>query len=74
MALEKEKTSFKEQFSALKNLPRFLKMVWATSQGLAFSNIILRVFKAAIPLATLYVGKIIIDEIIAAIGQEDYSL
>ena len=75
MALAKEKkTSLKQQFGALKNLPRFLGMVWKTSPSLALPNIFLRLIKAAIPLASLYVGKLIIDEVIAAIGQPDYSL
>ncbi len=56
--------SLKERFSALKNLPAFLKLIWQTSPGMAMANILLRLVRAAIPLAMLYVGKLIIDEVV----------
>ncbi len=61
----KEKPGIKDQFKALRNLPRFLRMVWETHRGMTVTNIVLRVIKGAIPLAMLYVGKEIIDEVIA---------
>lgn len=39
-------------------------MVWKTSPGLAVSNAVLRLLKSGIPVSTLYVGKLIIDEVI----------
>lgn len=60
-----EPLSFKEQFSALKNLPPFFKLIWETSKRMALGNIVLRVINSAIPLAMLYIGKEIIDAIIA---------
>lgn len=59
-----EGASFKTKFGALKNLPPFLKLIWQTSPWMAASNVFLRVLKSAIPLATLYVAKLIIDEVI----------
>lgn len=59
-----EGASFKKKFGALKNLPPFLKLIWQTSPWMAVSNVFLRVLKSAIPLATLYVAKLIIDEVI----------
>ncbi len=56
--------SWREQFAALKNLPRFFRLIWRTSPPLAIANVILRFVKGAIPLATLYVGKEIIDTVI----------
>ena len=38
---------------------------------LTLSNIILRILKAAIPLSQLYVGKLIIDEVIRLISVPD---
>ncbi|MFC5269317.1 ABC transporter ATP-binding protein [Adhaeribacter terreus] len=61
---EKPPLSLKERFSALKNLPGFLKLIWHTSPRMAFANIMLRIIRAAIPLATLYIGKLIIDEVV----------
>lgn len=56
--------SFKDRFSALSNLPGFFKMVWRTSPSLTICNIILRIIRSAIPLAILYIGKLIIDQVV----------
>ncbi|MRG44789.1 ATP-binding cassette domain-containing protein [Chitinophaga sp. SYP-B3965] len=56
--------SFKERMAALRNLPSFFKLVWQTSPGMALSNAILRAAQSATPLALLYVGKLIIDEVV----------
>lgn len=68
--------SLTTQFAALKNLPPFFGLIWDTSKVLFIFNIILRILKAAIPLAVLYVGKEIIDEVIRLIevtdGAKDY--
>ncbi|MCB0607505.1 MAG: ABC transporter ATP-binding protein, partial [Lewinella sp.] len=62
--MEQEKLSFKDQLSALRHLPRFFALIWQTHKGLAIANILLRIIKSAIPLATLYIGKEIVDEVI----------
>ena len=49
---------------ALGALPKFFHMVWETSPRLMLGNVILRLLGAALPLATLYIGKLIIDEVI----------
>ncbi|PIY10285.1 MAG: ABC transporter ATP-binding protein [Flexibacter sp. CG_4_10_14_3_um_filter_32_15] len=67
---EAEKVSIKEQAKALNYLPRFFKLIWQTSPRFAFTTLILRVFKAIIPLITLYVGKLIIDDIVRLINSE----
>ena len=59
--------SIKERFSALNNLPRFFKLVWQTSPALSISNAILRIVRSAIPIAILYVGKLIIDQVILSL-------
>ncbi|MCW3080785.1 ABC transporter ATP-binding protein [Segetibacter sp.] len=68
----KEKTSktttkqltLKERLSALRNLPRFFKLVWETSKWMTIINALLRIIKSATPLAILYVGKLIIDQVL----------
>ncbi|PHN04058.1 ABC transporter ATP-binding protein [Flavilitoribacter nigricans] len=70
-----ESLSYKEQFSALKNLPPFFRLIWETSKGMTLGNVILRTINSVIPLAMLYIGKEIIDSIIAlqngdAVDQE----
>ena len=69
-----EKVSFKDQFAALKNLPPFFKLIWQTHKGMALTNVILRLIKSAIPLAILWVGKEIIDEVIRLIDATDKEM
>jgi ATP-binding cassette, subfamily B, bacterial len=60
----KEALSFKQRLSALQNLPKFFKLVWKTSPSFTIANALLRIIKSATPVAILYVGKLIIDQII----------
>ena len=55
---------FKERSGALSNLPEFFSLIWSCNNWLAALNILLRVIRASLPLAMLYVGKLIIDEIV----------
>ncbi|MBD1397451.1 ABC transporter ATP-binding protein [Pontibacter sp. JH31] len=64
-----EKKSFREQVGALKNLPKFFRLIWETSKRMTIGNLLLRLVKSAIPLAMLYVGKLIIDEVIGLIAE-----
>ncbi|WP_395679133.1 ABC transporter ATP-binding protein [Dokdonella sp.] len=56
--------NLRERFSALRNLPPFLHDLWATSPTLLTSDLVLRVMRALLPVATLFVGKLIIDEVV----------
>ena len=56
--------SFRDSLKALKHLPPFLRLIWNTSPGMALTNIVLRLIQSGIPVTTLYIGKLIIDEII----------
>ena len=56
--------SMRERLGALRNLPPFLKLIWRTSPLLTSSNLLLRLVRALLPIATLYVGKLIIDEVV----------
>ena len=56
--------NLRERFSALRNLPPFLRDLWATSPTLLTSDLVLRVLRALLPVATLFVGKLIIDEVV----------
>ncbi|RDC64384.1 ABC transporter ATP-binding protein [Adhaeribacter pallidiroseus] len=61
---DKPPLTLKERFTALKNIPAFLRLIWQTNPALAAGNILLRLIRSAIPLATLYLAKLIIDEVI----------
>nr|WP_237144384.1 ABC transporter ATP-binding protein [Pontibacter pamirensis] len=71
-----EKKSFREQLGALKNLPKFFQLIWNTSKRMTITNMLLRLVKSALPITMLYVGKLIIDEVIRLIdvaGERDLS-
>jgi ATP-binding cassette subfamily B protein len=61
---EKPAVSVRERVSALRHLPAFLKLIWQTSPTLTLGNIALRLLRAALPLAMLYIGRLILDEIV----------
>lgn len=62
---EREKPlSWRENLQALKSLPRFLKLVWVTHPPMTLANSLLRVLQAGIPVTALYIGKLIIDEVV----------
>lgn len=60
----KDELSWRERFAALGNLPAFFKLVWEVSPALFIGNAFLRLIRAAIPAATLYIGKLLIDEVV----------
>ncbi len=61
---EKNKTSLKKSFSALIYIPRFFKEIWNTNKTLFLSSAFCRLIGAVLPVIILWIGKIIIDEII----------
>jgi len=58
--------SWKERRDALKYVPPLAKLVWETHRGFTFAMMLLRVVRAFAPVATFYVGKLIIDAVIGA--------
>ena len=60
----KPPVSVRERVSALRHLPAFLKLIWHTSPALALANIALRLLRAGLPLAMLYVGRLILDDVV----------
>ena len=60
--------SLRERFQALRNVPPFLKMIWAASPGLTLVSLGLRLVRAFLPIVMLYIGKLIIDEAVRLVG------
>ena len=56
--------TIKERLAALRNLPAFFKLVWQTSKWMTVVAGLLRIVRSAMPLALLYVGKLIIDHVV----------
>ena len=61
--------SLRERFGALRNLPPFLKLVWRTSPGLTVGDLACRLIRAFLPVATLFTGKLIIDQVLRLAGS-----
>ena len=53
---------------ALRNVPPFLGLVWRTSPSLTVWTLVVRLLRALLPVITLYVGKLIIDEVVLVAG------
>ena len=60
--------SWRERLQALKHLPKLLRMVWETEPRYVVGILLLRVARSAVPLAVLWVGKLIVDEVVLAIS------
>ncbi len=60
--------SLRDRVGALRNLPPFLREIWATSRALTLASLGLRLLRALMPVATLYIGKLIIDEAVRLVG------
>ncbi|SDG85475.1 ABC transporter ATP-binding protein [Psychroflexus sediminis] len=71
MAKAREK---KSNFASLKFIPRFLSKVYHTHPGLFIANVLLRLLKSLIPIALLWVGKEIIDEVILQVDLDNKDL
>jgi len=50
------------------NVPPFMGLVWRTSPFLTVSTLVVRLLRALLPVMTLYVGKLIIDEVVRVAG------
>ncbi len=57
--------SLRERLGAVRNVPPFLLLIWNTSRALTLGTLLLRLVRAILPVLTLYVGKLIIDEVLA---------
>lgn len=64
-------TSFKQRVGALRNLRPFLAMVWRTSPPLTAASAALRTLHALLPVAALFVGKLIIDDVVRLVQLPD---
>ena len=61
------KSGWRERLAGLKNIPPVLKLVWDAGPGLVSLGISARVLTAIVPVATLYVGKLIIDLVVGTL-------
>lgn len=60
---------WQDRIKALRNLPPLLRMVWDTSPGLVSVSLFLRLISAFLPVAQLWVGKLIVDQVVRRVSH-----
>ena len=66
--------TWRQKLGALSSVRQFLHLVWRTHRGYASATVLLRLLRAGIPIATLWVAKLIIDTVVAArMGRPNIS-
>ncbi|HXF94945.1 MAG TPA: ABC transporter ATP-binding protein [Gemmatimonadales bacterium] len=60
--------TWRERFEALRYVPPLLKLVYQTHRGYTLAILALRAVRSLVPLAVLWVGKLIIDEVVLSVG------
>jgi len=58
--------TWKERLEALRYLPALFRLIWRTHRGYTLAIVLLRVVRSVVPVATFWVGKLILDSVIAA--------
>jgi ATP-binding cassette subfamily B protein len=59
--------TWRGRFQAMRHVPRLLKLVWQTAPRYAVGVILLRLMGGAIPIGMLWIGKLIVDGVVAAV-------
>ena len=62
----KAPASWRERLEALRYVPALFRLIWRTHRGYTTAIVVLRVVRSVIPVATFWVGKLILDSVIAA--------
>src|SRR5256885_1520842 len=66
--------TWRERLKALRYLPALLRLVWETHRGYTAAMIVLRLLRAFVPVASLWVAKLIIDQVVALARTPGASL
>lgn len=65
--------SWRERFSALRNVPAVLRFVWESGRAVVVFGLISRVVSALLPVALFWVSKLIIDAIEQAVRTGQHA-
>ena len=63
---DEEPVSWQERLQALRYVPALFRLIWRTHRGYTAAMIALRVVRSVVPVTTFWVGKLILDSVIAA--------
>ncbi|MBS1913507.1 MAG: ABC transporter ATP-binding protein [Bacteroidetes bacterium] len=61
---DRSQPTWRERVAALRYVPPLLRLVWETHRGYTVTMVALRLLRSAFPVATLWTGKLIIDEVV----------
>ena len=61
-----EPVSWKVRLEALRYVPALFRLIWRTHRGYTSAMVVLRVMRSVVPVMTFWVGKLILDSVIAA--------
>lgn len=70
----KESKTWRDNYAALKYVPRFLGLIWKSSPTLFVLNALSRLIQSVLPVIMLWVGKLIVDEVIAQVAADEKSM
>jgi ATP-binding cassette subfamily B protein len=71
---EERPKGWRERLAALGYLPALLRLVWETHHGYTVAMIVLRLVRAFVPVAGLWVAKLIIDQVVQLARTPGVSL
>jgi ATP-binding cassette subfamily B protein len=66
--------TWRERLRAMRNIPPLLKMVWDTSPMLVTITVFSRLIMALMPVAQLWVAKLIIDQVVHAVSAHSANV
>lgn len=71
---DKQRISVKDSFKGWRSIPRFFREIFQAGPGLFAGNVLARIIKAFAPVVLLWVGKLIIDEIVRLLQEDSGDL
>ena len=63
--------SWRTRLQSLRNVKPLLRLVWDTSPALVSASIVFRLLRGLMPLALLWIPKLILDEVVARLAHPD---
>jgi ATP-binding cassette subfamily B protein len=73
-AIDEEAPTWRERIAALRYVPPLVRMIWRTHRAYTTAMLVLRFVRAFVPIATFWVGKLILDTVLAArAGNATYA-
>lgn len=73
-SISPNKFDFRESFASLKFVPRFFREIRKVNPLLFYTNVACRIVNAILPVLMLWVGKLIIDEVVIQIAAEEKDM